>query len=227
VNNACLTMQPRHLLYPMLAAICCAAHAGAPLIPVAQFAAGAEMSQPRLSPDGTHVVYLTTIDGARLVAMYDVKDGQSIPIMAGMSGTLEVTRCEFKTDTLLLCHLRGLMHSPYGTYGITRLVSVDREGKNLHALLQDDLSSGSVRHIEVSDRDHIIHMLPDDPRHVLIEFTESRSQFPSVYQLDVVNGAMHEVVAAHAPILRWVADRDGVGGRPARGAHGGMADGPE
>src|SRR5664279_2054613 len=111
MNTWPMTMRPRHLTGATLLTLCAvAAQAAAPLIPAEQFAAGAEMTQPRLSPDGTHVVYITTFQGARFVAMYDVKAAKSLPIMPGNSGALTVTHCDFKTDTRLLCHLRGLMH---------------------------------------------------------------------------------------------------------------------
>jgi dipeptidyl aminopeptidase/acylaminoacyl peptidase len=186
------------------------AQAAAPLIPVQEFAAGAEMSAPRLSPDGTHLVYLTTYQGARYVAMYDVHDGHSLPILAGNSGDFQVTYCEFKTNTLLLCHLRGLMrYMGADTFTGTRLVAVDRDGKNLKVLFQGDSYTDTIGRIGSQVQDRIVDMLPDDPQHVLIEITESGNYFPSVYQLDVGSAAMHQVVASHAPVLGWLSDSDG------------------
>jgi dipeptidyl aminopeptidase/acylaminoacyl peptidase len=187
------------------------AHAAAPLIPAEQFAAGAEMSAPRLSPDGTHVVYITTFQGARFVAMYDVQAGHALPIMPGTSGTLRVRYCDFKTDTRLLCHLGGIMHvMGSGPYGVSRLVAVDRDGKNLKVLFQDNAAGDAIGHVGWFDQDRIVHMLPDDPQHVLIEIAEFRTLFPAVYQLNVENGALHIDVPAHPPVLDWIADRNGV-----------------
>ena len=53
-------------------------------------------------------------------------------------------------------------------------------------------------------------MLPDDPEHVLIQMADADSYFRSVYTLNVDSGTLRAVVAAHGPLLGWMADRDGV-----------------
>jgi dipeptidyl aminopeptidase/acylaminoacyl peptidase len=213
MNLARLPPRARRLLgLLVLATACAGAQAGAPLIPVEDFAAAPDMSAPRLSPDGSHLVYITSYQGARVIAMYDVQAGHSLPIMPGTSGTFQVSFCEFKTDTRLLCHFHGMKYWMYSGVGymVTRLVAVDRDGKNVKILFKGDAYGDAVGKIGSEAQDRVIHMLPDDPRHVLIEITEARNFFPSVYQLDIDNGAMHLVVAGRSPILGWLADHDGV-----------------
>ena len=53
--------------------------AEAPLIPLETFAAGAEMEQPRISPDGTHLAYIATIQGERALLMRDLQGKEAAP----------------------------------------------------------------------------------------------------------------------------------------------------
>jgi dienelactone hydrolase len=212
MSARCAVTHPPQLLCLVLLGVSWpVAQAAAPLIPVEVFAAGPEMSAPRVSPDGTHLSYVTTVQGERFVGVYDVQAGKSMPILRGTSGTFRVTRCDFKTDKRLLCHFHGTNHNfGAGPQPSSRLIVVDRDGKNLKVLFQGGYYSDSTGTTQTQFQDRILHMLPDDPQHVLIEMGDRSSIFPSVYQLDVDTGALRTVVMRQPPVLGWVADRDGV-----------------
>lgn len=169
--------------------------AAAPLIPLETFAAGAEMEEPRVSPDGTHLAYIATIQGERALLMRDLQGKEVHPVLKFTSGTYGGTHCEFKTDNRLLCQVRGLQTGFGGhAYPTLMLVAIDRDGSH-----KKSLPAG-----------HIVHFLPDDPKHVLIATTNGKEGFPGVWELDIDSGKRDVVVSARAPVFAWMADRNGV-----------------
>jgi dipeptidyl aminopeptidase/acylaminoacyl peptidase len=169
--------------------------AGAPLIPLETFAAGAEMEEPRLSPDGTHLAYIASIQGERALLMRDLQGKEVRPVLKFTSGTFGGTHCEFKTDNRLLCQVVGLQTRFGGhTYPVLMLTAIDRDGSHEKAL-----TAG-----------HIVHFLPDDPKHVLIATTNGKEGFPGVWELDIESGKRELVVGPRAPVFAWMADRNGV-----------------
>ncbi|MGH8267557.1 MAG: alpha/beta hydrolase family protein, partial [Steroidobacteraceae bacterium] len=182
-----------------------------PRIPLEAFAAGPLMAEPRISPDGNRLVYLTTISDQLFVVVRDLRSGQVHRILQGADGPYRVSRCEFKTDDRLLCHLEGVARGEsLRPYPASRLVAVNADGSGLRLLFRNSFFSApaSVAHAQFQDR--IVHWLPDDPRHVLVELGEAGSVFPSVYQVDVYRGDLRLVVPSHPPIMDWTADRAGV-----------------
>ena len=182
----------------------------APLIPLEQFAAGPEMAAPSLSPDGTKIVYLTTVSGERFVAVRELqKASQPRPVLRGTGGTYEVVACNFKTDTRLLCRFRGVEHDYGVPYPASRMVVLDSDGGHMKVLFQSQpWAASTVANVQMQDR--IIHWLPDDAYHVLIELGDAGSVFPSVYRLDVYRGDLKLVVPSQPPVMDWTADPAGV-----------------
>jgi dipeptidyl aminopeptidase/acylaminoacyl peptidase len=192
----------------VLCAFARAAFAAAPLIPLERFAAGPAMSAPRISPDGNRVVYITSIGAERFVTILDLRSREPRPILRGTSGAFRVMRCEFKGDNRLLCHFTG-MERLYGElYPSTRLVALDADGSKRRVLFQDPFGWQSAGRALSQDR--IVHHLPDDPHHVLIELADVHTIYPSVYRLNVDAGDRQVVVPEHPPVLSWLADREGV-----------------
>jgi dipeptidyl aminopeptidase/acylaminoacyl peptidase len=186
-----------------------AASAAAALVPLEEFAGYPQMQSPHLSPDGRLLVYLGTISGAPAVILRDLRTGAERPILHVYSGGYDVSRCEFKNDERLLCHLDGVVYGPGGEpYPSSRLVAVNADGGGLRVLFADGVGTGAAVGLQFQDR--IVHWLPDDPRHVLIELTGRGTVFPSVYQLDVYSGAVRLVVPADPPVMEWTADNQGV-----------------
>ena len=186
-----------------------AVNAAAP-IPLEQFAAGPEMTAPGLSPDGTKLVYLTTVSGELFVAVRDLQKGAPPrPVLRATSGTYQAVACNFKTNTRLLCRFRGVEHDYGAPYPASRMVVLDSDGSHVKVLFQSQpWAASTVEGVQLQDQ--IIHWLPDDPEHVLIQMADADSIFPSVYTLNIGSGALHTVVGRREPVLEWIADRDGV-----------------
>ena len=152
----------------------------APLIPVEQFAAGAQMIAPAISPDGTQLAYLSTVAGERYVVVRDMqKNARPRPVLRATSGSYEGAWCRFKTNTRLLCSFKGTEHDFGLTYPASRLVVLDTDGSHFKVLFHSQ-PWGSSGIEGAQTQDHILHWLPDDPEHVLIQLAEADSVFPGV-----------------------------------------------
>jgi dipeptidyl aminopeptidase/acylaminoacyl peptidase len=144
------------------------------------------------------------------VIVRDLRSGAEHPILHVTSGAYDVSHCEFKSDDRLLCHLEGVAYGSGGQpFPASRLVALDADGGELRVLFADGVGAdGSDVGVQFQDR--IVHWLPDDPRHVLIELTDRGTVFPSVYKLDVYTGTVRLVVPSHPPVMDWTVDSQGV-----------------
>jgi len=183
-----------------------------PEIPLEAFAAGPQMSEPHISPDGRRLVYLTTLEDRLLVAVRDLGTPRVRPILNAAGGSLAVTRCEFKTNDRLLCHLEGVARAgtPERLYPASRLLAVNADGSARRILFADSFFSRLSAASLAQFQDRIVDWLPNDPAHVLIELGTRGSVFPSVYRLDVYRGDLQLVLPAHPPVMDWTADQTGV-----------------
>jgi dipeptidyl aminopeptidase/acylaminoacyl peptidase len=180
-------------------------------IPLEVFAAGPQMAEPRISPAGDQLVYLTTVSGEALVVVRELRSGAVHPILQAHEGPYSITRCEFKTADRLLCHLEGVQRGTNGRpYPASRMVVVNPDGSHLRVLFRNAFFAAPESVARSQFQDRIVNWLPDDPRHVLIELGDEGSVFPSVYSLDVYGGDLKLVVPAHPPIMDWTADTRGV-----------------
>ncbi len=183
-----------------------------PEIPLEIFAAGPAMSEPHLSPDGSKLVYLTSVAGQPHIAVRDLYTGGQRTILNAAAGSFSVTHCEFKTNDRLLCHFEGVARGgePERLYPASRLLAVNPDGSSLRMLFRSAFFSRLPPAAHSQFQDRIIHWLPDDAYHVLIELGDRGSVFPSVYKLDVYRGDLKLVVAAQPPVMDWTADPAGV-----------------
>ncbi|HYL03016.1 MAG TPA: S9 family peptidase [Steroidobacteraceae bacterium] len=169
------------------------------------------MAEPRISPDGRQLVYLTTVAGEEMVVVRNLRSDTVHAILHAYGGPYTVSRCEFKTDDRLLCHLEGVQRGAGGRpYPASRMVTVDSDGNRPRLLFRHGFFATPESVARSQFQDRIVNWLPDDPRHVLIELGDDGSVFPSVYSVDVYRGNLKLVVPAHPPIMDWTADSRGV-----------------
>jgi len=179
--------------------------AAAPHVSAEEFASGAAMEAPRISPDGGRLVYLSSSTGTRLIVLRDLHTGQVHSLLHGGGGSFRATSCSFKSAQRLLCHFEGVLHSATEPFPVSRLVALDPDGGAVRVLFQNT-SLGT--HAQYQDR--IVSWLPDDPHHVLVELADRDGVFPAVYRVDVDSGAPKLMVAEHPPVMDWIADHAGV-----------------
>ena len=116
----------------------------------------------RLSPDGTKVSYLTPTrtGGGTAVVVADLKTGK-IGAISINTKSLHATSCRLKTETRLICALRGNNVVTGYTLGYERLVAIDTDGGRAEMI-----GNGCPT---CQDAGRIIDWLPDDPGNVLMQ----------------------------------------------------------
>jgi len=191
--------------------------------PVAAFARGEQVIDAAISPDGRYLAVLATLRGIPVAMVKDQLAAQpefSRVMSSALDNRFVIRWCRWGTNTRLLCGLSGTVHDVGMTYIATRLAAVDADGKHLRALVQD--VAGSQGQIQ----DEIIDWSPGKPDTVLIQAQASLldakehvgvsivvgntvDAYPSVYELNVVTGAMHKHTGSRAPIRRYLSDQRG------------------
>src|SRR5690606_12099084 len=148
-----------------LVVVAVAAHASSP-IPLEHFADEPAIMAPALSPDGSKLAFIRVADGKRFMALFDLKTRDLKILASGETKDFRVTRCRFKTNERLLCSFFGTGEVLGKPVPYSRLVAIDADGANMKVLIQDGRAGGSQYQSEV------LHWLPDDPRHVLVELDD-------------------------------------------------------
>lgn len=172
---------------------------------IADFSADADFAAPALSPDGSLVAFVTRAEDRRILVVLDLAKRERRGLMAATSDTFEIAWCNFKSNERLLCGMRGTQFSSGQPYAVSRLVAVDTSGKNKPRVLVQNGANGASQF-----QDRITDWQVTDPRHVLIQLTDSYSIFPTVHALDIHTGLTSVVQRGRSPILYWSTDRAGV-----------------
>ncbi|HWJ05559.1 MAG TPA: S9 family peptidase [Steroidobacteraceae bacterium] len=151
-----------------------------------------------LSPDGSSVAYLTSLDDEVIVVTRGFKDGPSkpVPILKSKPGSYDVAWCNWANDTRLLCGLRAIAMRSGRVYPVTRLVAVNADGSKLKVLVNES-EAGTA---QLQDR--ILDWTPDEPDTVLIELDDDRNGNPSVFELNV-NSGLRAVRTRERPPIKW------------------------
>jgi dipeptidyl aminopeptidase/acylaminoacyl peptidase len=187
---------------PVLAAA--ATHAA---IPVEHFAREPSMRNVALSPEGKRFVYISGDHKKPVIVLYDLEKREPQGLMAGEVDNMTVGYCAFKTEDRVLCSYRGTVRDFGQTYDVSRLVAINSDGTGMKVLVQNNVGNGTQL---PQFQDRVMHWLPEDPEHVLVQLDDNGDVYPSVFMLNVMNGRMRTVLGDRSPITRWSADRRGV-----------------
>jgi dipeptidyl aminopeptidase/acylaminoacyl peptidase len=173
---------------------------------VDEFASLADYGRVSLSPDGKRIAYTGRAGGKRALIVLDLEKRTNTPILAAEEDTFSIFWCRFKTNTRMLCGLRGTDFFRSQPFTVSRLIAVNADGSNLKVLIQRGQNATS------QFQDSIIDWREDDERRVYIQLSpeELYTPFPSVYALDVETGERSLVQKQRNPIRGWVADQKGV-----------------
>lgn len=132
----------------------------------ARFAARPAAFRVGISPDGQKIVYTTAYKTrGQAIMVADTVSGTANVVIASADPDLTPERCEFKTDTRLICTLYGTIHLGATTYNFTRIIAIGIDGKNLKLLTQRKTDRVNA----AFDGGAVLDMLPDDPKHVLMQ----------------------------------------------------------
>ena len=191
----------RWILAASIAAVAAAAHGA---IPLEHFSREPSMRAPSLSPEGKRFVYISGDHEKPVVVVYDFEKRAAQGLMVGEAERMRVRWCGFKTEDRVLCSFGGSVREMGARYYVSRLVAINVDGSGMKVLMQND------KDMSAQFQDQIMHWLPDDPDHVLVELDDNGDVFPGVFRLNVRTGKLRNVQLDREPITDWVADRRGV-----------------
>ena len=178
------------------------AHAGSPP-PIEAYGKLPSIEAPRLSPDGSAIAFLSSLDGRRclLIHRFD-SESENHGICPG---NYEVRSFVWKNPDRLIVEVYTQGH-PLGTELRTEsmLVAMDTNGRHSVPLVEPR----TERAVDFG-QDRIIDMLPDDPGHVLASAYRSDADSPDVVKVDVENGHRRTIVNGQDHITSWKTDAAG------------------
>ena len=181
------------------------------IIPVENFAQTAQIWGPSVSPDGKHLAYfrqgedddflmVAAIDGINMEIVEQIASGEDMEFNWVLWANPE---------RLLVSYTH---HDRIGRAGKTkwpmrRLMSMNVDGSDAIVLL------GDVRRIKWFrfDFDDVIHLLPNDPEHILLGFSDEGDRQSNVYKANIYTGERELILEPEKGhfVSDWYADWDG------------------
>jgi dipeptidyl aminopeptidase/acylaminoacyl peptidase len=192
----------------------------APVIPAKVFAQLGRMSGPDVTPDGTHLAYVTSVNGRKHVAIKNLVTGKIRVISPGIKN-YEFRWVGWANDNRLLIGL-GFEADRGGYFEKTRetrLISANRDGTDLkNVILPNELAPTGSKigradaSINAVVQDDVIDWTPGDPDTVLISIYENYESLSAaaVRKVNVVTGAFDTLMTGQRNINRYTTDTQGI-----------------
>lgn len=178
-------------------------------VPTHLFAQREKMWGPRISPDGTRLAVLERHKDDEVIVLYDITKTGLVQVSQTPSGREEdYFRARWANNNRLLVSAIAPARDPMDAEPrARRLLSMNLDGSDTKLLLQNKRNRRPR-----FNGDGIIHMLPDDPAHVLVRLVDiGNANDSSVYRMNIYSGArdLIEEAANGQDIYAWYADWDG------------------
>lgn len=203
-----------------IAVICGAAYATS--APIEAFARQEHIRDPRISPDGRYIVFISSVDGQRVALTIDLQNpGKPTAVVSAKRGAhLDLAWCDWANNTRVLCGFRGTnivqgaqIRGGRIVFPVTQLVAVDADGKDSQVLMNNDRFYSSAL------RDGVLDWTYDDPKTVLVQAIERTTTTgtilgageltPAVFRLDIYSGGVTRAVDAEMHMRTFHTDGNG------------------
>ncbi|HYC05310.1 MAG TPA: S9 family peptidase [Azospirillaceae bacterium] len=175
--------------------------------PVEAYASPAHVARPTISPDGTHIAFLSPIGGRQHLYITKMQPGPGDKPVIIPPRDAEFTSINWINETRLLVSVIATreVNGPTRRLPIrmSRLVGVDRDGSNLKVLL-DRSRSDWVRLVATPVLQFV------DREHVLVAYPTGDRQEPDVVRLNVYTGDYTRVANAVDGISEYIPDPTGL-----------------
>jgi dipeptidyl aminopeptidase/acylaminoacyl peptidase len=161
------------------------------------------MTDPRLSPDGSKISFLSTrTNDLPILVIFDTKTGQASPIMSSVPDKFDIKWCDWANNERLLCGFSGVYKEGFDYVPVSRLVGINADGSRMKVLLEQRLENQFTQY-----QDRIVDWLVDDPRHILVQIPSQNST--GIARLDIYSGTTGMVIANRENVHHWVSDGHG------------------
>lgn len=195
-------------------------------IPVRDFARLPNYQGIEISPSGRHIAYLITVADRAVIAIHPLND-TSQPVIIPPFANAEISWFSWANDNMLAVSFsysgnRRVFNGQQLLGGRdteeTRFMGFHRDGSNLRDpvhLAIPEVRSGSrnLRNRYESEplvQDQVIHWLPEDPEHLLLNIDSDLDGRSEVRLVDVNTGKFRLVLQGIHGVQRWLADGNGI-----------------
>ncbi len=163
-----------------------------------------------LSPNGRYVAAKTFLNGQYMLVIYDLDNEGAVKPVIASPKDMEVSWLRWKSDDRLLVSLQ-FADRRYGTATTeTRLFALNPDGSDLKFLVpprKDPKTRTVTELVQIADR--VVDFLPDDPKHILMQFNPENPGMPRVYRVNVYTAQRGLVTAGEPNVIDWTADQQG------------------
>ncbi len=177
--------------------------------PVEAFARLPTFADLEISPGGRYLAARVNVENRYEVKVYDISDS-AFEFVYGFreDDTLSVSWFRWVSSDHLLVSI-GFSGKRRGRSIVQteerRLVSLDASTASVIVLFRNKRGKSPVQ-----IQDSVISYLPDDPTHILVQYSDTDPWAPNVYKVDVTQSARHKRISrGHNGILRWMVDSSG------------------
>ncbi|HEY0921650.1 S9 family peptidase [Rheinheimera pacifica] len=179
-------------------------------LPVEAFASAPTIDMLKLSPDGTKLSMIQTVDTEKeqlvLVKLFDLETGKQKFLVKADSRELTIYSVIWANNKQLLMKANYASHRQGTPVTETRLMVIDTEtGKN-RSVVRGQLQRKLVRTPQFQS--NIVALMPEDEEHFLLALDGFNYGVGTSVVKISLDGAMSEIVAhSRENLIDWVADR--------------------
>lgn len=188
------------------------AHAQSPsTIPVETFAELENFSQPKLSPSGNRVGYLSDENGERIFVSLALDDSPTVSIPPQPNSQIQTFY--WIDDDFVLLHLSIVTNKViYGLGDLTtetRIIAYDIKSGEARWLGKPDNGVGlSSNPREYSSQfERVVDFLPDEPDHILLQLDLTHRGRSAIYKVNVRTGRRIVEKTGNDGIQNWYSDQ--------------------
>ncbi|PCI63369.1 MAG: hypothetical protein COB37_05260 [Kordiimonadales bacterium] len=180
-------------------------------IPANSFAALADFENPKLSPSGGSVGYITTEKGRSLLMVQPLGGGSAYAIPPQPKS--EILNFYWANENTVLLELVLTLNRRefIGKTTETRIFAYDLNTKKATWLgkpKNQGIGSSTVKE-SASQHEVVLNFLPDQPKHILMRFDFQLDGSPAIYKVSLSTGKRRVVKTGNDGIQNWMADQQG------------------
>ncbi len=177
---------------------------------VSLFASLPETADVEISPGGRYVAAKTFLNGQYMLVIYDLDNlGKAQPVVASPKD-MYVNWMHWKSDDRLLVSL-SFANRRYGVATTERrLFALNPDGSDIKFLVPPRrVGKGGAGEDVVQFADEVVAFLPDDPKHILMQFNPENPRLPRIYRVNVYTARRAVVKSGMADVVDWTVDQQG------------------
>ncbi len=195
-------------LYALLLALHWQASTAAP--DASLFAALPQTAGVEISPNGRYVAAKTFLNGQYMLVIYDLDNLGTVKPYIANPKEFEVNWVHWKSNERLLISV-SFADRRYGTATVERrLFALNPDGSDFKFLVPPRLDPKSKQGEDVVQiGDDVVDFLPDDPKHILMQFNPEDARLPRIYRVDVYTAQRGVVKGGESNVVDWKVDQQG------------------